>query len=60
MTAAEDNDGVVEVTDLAADIEPPASDADGGACPVVCLGRRDRRYFFLSPAGELLRSGSAS
>lgn len=43
---------VVEVADL--DGEAPMADRDGGACPVVCLGRRDRTYFFLSPAGELL------
>ncbi len=41
------------------DDEPPEVDADGGQCPVICLGRREKICSFLSPAGELLefRSG---
>ena len=52
-----DDDGAVEVDNL--DDEPPEVDADGGQCPVICLGRREKIYSFLSPAGERLefRSG---
>lgn len=52
--AAEAAGGIVAYDGFGDDIEPPERDRQGGACPVVCLGRRGKIYYFLSPAGELL------